>query len=34
MPLACFLFIAAYGFFWSKLSQSEGVVELKASGGH
>ncbi len=34
MPLACFLFIAAYGFFWSKLSQSEGVVGMKASGGH
>ena len=34
MPLACFLFIAAYGFFWSKLSQSEGVVELKPAGGH
>ena len=34
MPLTCFLFIAAYGFFWPKLSQSEGVVGMKASGGH
>ena len=34
MPLACFLFIAAYGFFWPKLSQSEGLVGMKASGGH
>ena len=34
VPLACFLFIAAYGFFWSKLSQSEGVVAMKSSGGH
>lgn len=34
MPLACFVFIALYGFFWSKLSQSEGVVGLKTSGGH
>ena len=34
MPLGCFVFIALYGFFWSKLSQSEGVVGLKTSGGH
>lgn len=34
MPLVCFLFIAAYGFFWPKLSQSEGVVGMKAGGGH
>ncbi len=34
MPLACFIFIAAYGFLWPKLSQSEGVVGMKASGGH
>ncbi len=33
MPMACFLFIAIYGFFWSKLSQSEGVV-MKSAGGH
>ncbi|HEX4263397.1 MAG TPA: MFS transporter [Verrucomicrobiae bacterium] len=34
MPLVCFIFIAAYGFCWPKLSQSEGVVGMKASGGH
>ena len=34
MPLVCFLFIAAYGFFWPKLSQSEGLVGMKTSGGH
>lgn len=34
MPLVCFIFIAAYGFFWSKLSQSEGVVGMKSSSGH
>jgi len=34
IPMVCFLFIAAYGFFWSKLSQSEGVVGMKSSGGH
>lgn len=34
MPLACFAFIAIYGFFWSKLSQSEGVVGVDASKGH
>jgi MFS transporter, FHS family, L-fucose permease len=34
MPLACFVFIAAYGFFWPKLSQSDGVVGMKTSGGH
>lgn len=34
MPLGCFIVIALYGFLWSKLSQSEGVVGLKATGGH
>ena len=34
MPLACFAFIACYGFMWPKLSQSEGVRGLKTSGGH
>ena len=34
MPLACFVFIAAYGFLWPKLSQSEGVVGVKAGSGH
>jgi len=34
MPLVCFGFIACYGFFWSKLSQSEGVVGVDAGKGH
>jgi FHS family L-fucose permease-like MFS transporter len=34
MPLACFVFIALYGFFWPKLSQSEGMVGVNTSGGH
>jgi FHS family L-fucose permease-like MFS transporter len=34
VPLVCFLLIAVYGFNWSKLSQSEGVVGMKATGGH
>jgi fucose permease len=34
MPFGCFILIALYGFFWPKLSQSEGVVGMKASGGH
>ena len=34
MPLGCFVLIMGYGFFWSKLSQSEGVVGMKGAGGH
>jgi len=34
MPLACFALIACYGFFWSKLSQSEGVIGVDAGKGH
>jgi fucose permease len=34
MPLACFILIALYGFYWSKLSQSDGLVGMKSSGGH
>lgn len=34
MPLACFILIMGYGFFWSKLSQSDGVVGMKGAGGH
>jgi FHS family L-fucose permease-like MFS transporter len=34
MPLVCFALIAAYGFSWAKLSQSDGVVGMKTSGGH
>ena len=34
MPLGCFILIALYSFSWPKLSQSEGVLGMKASGGH
>ena len=34
MPLGCFVLILLYGIFWPKLSQSEGVVGMKTSGGH
>jgi fucose permease len=34
MPLGCFILIALYSFSWPKLSRSEGVVGMKASGGH
>ncbi len=34
MPLCCFLLMAAYSFFWSKLSQSESAIEMRAGGGH
>jgi FHS family L-fucose permease-like MFS transporter len=33
MPLVCFALIAAYGFLWPKLSQSEGLSAVP-SGGH
>ena len=34
VPLACFLFVAAYAAFWSKLSGTSGVVGLAATKGH
>ena len=34
MPFGCFILIALYSFAWPKLSQSEGVVGMKSSGGH
>jgi MFS transporter, FHS family, L-fucose permease len=34
MPLGCFVLIALYGFFWSKLSRSDGLVGVDASKGH
>jgi hypothetical protein len=33
MPLACFAFIAFYGFTWPRLSQSKGT-SMSISGGH
>ncbi len=34
VPCVCFLFVAAYGFLWSKLSGSTGIVGVVASKGH
>ncbi len=34
MPLGCFVLIMFYGFGWTKLSQSKGVVGMKSAGGH
>jgi fucose permease len=33
MPLTCFVLVALYAFFWPRMSQSEGVFEVRA-GGH
>jgi FHS family L-fucose permease-like MFS transporter len=34
MPLFCFAFVAAYGFSWTRLSKTEGVVNLSVSKAH
>jgi fucose permease len=34
VPLVCFIFIAAYSFFWPVLSGHESLHGVKASGGH
>ena len=34
VPLLCFGVVAYYGYSWTKLSQSEGVVGLNATKGH
>ena len=34
VPLACFVFVACYGFFWPKLSGAESMSGVKTSGGH
>jgi fucose permease len=34
MPLLCFVWIAAYGFLWPRLSQSEGLTGLSTARGH
>jgi FHS family L-fucose permease-like MFS transporter len=34
VPLLCFGFVAYYGYSWTRLSQSEGVVGLNATKGH
>ena len=34
MPLCCFAVVAVYGYMWSKLSKSEGVINLSSGKGH
>jgi FHS family L-fucose permease-like MFS transporter len=34
VPLFCFAFVAYYGYSWSRLSKSDGVVGLSANKGH
>lgn len=34
VPLICFVFIAFYGYSWSKLSRAEALHGVGASGGH
>jgi len=34
VPLACFVWVACYGLFWSRLSGHEGVVGVDATKGH
>lgn len=34
MPLACFIYIAIYGFSWARLSKTDGVVGMSATKGH
>lgn len=34
VPLVCFVLVGLYALGWSRLSQSEDVVGLKAKGGH
>jgi FHS family L-fucose permease-like MFS transporter len=34
VPMFCFVFIAAYGFLWPKLSHAESLHGLPNSGGH
>jgi hypothetical protein len=34
VPAVCFMAIALYGFFWTKLSGSAGVNGVKIGSGH
>lgn len=34
VPAVCFMAIALYGFFWTKLSGSEGLTTVKIGSGH
>jgi FHS family L-fucose permease-like MFS transporter len=34
VPLLCFVGVASYGFFWSRLSGDEGLSGFKPGAGH
>ncbi len=34
VPLVCFVWVASYGFFWSKLSGTTGVIGIAPKNGH
>ena len=34
VPTACFVVVACYGHFWSKLSKASGVVGITVTKGH
>jgi FHS family L-fucose permease-like MFS transporter len=34
VPMACFAFVAFYGYAWPKLSQAEGIRGVSTTGGH
>ena len=34
VPLACFILVGCYGFFWSRLSGSEGIAGSSVAKGH
>ena len=34
VPMACFAFVALYGFLWPRLSNAEGMTGIATTGGH
>ena len=34
VPMACFAFVALYGFLWSRLAKSEGALNVSLAKGH
>ena len=34
VPMACFIFIAFYGFLWPKLSKADSLNSVNTAGGH
>ncbi|MBI1938666.1 MAG: sugar MFS transporter [Ignavibacteriales bacterium] len=34
MPMICFVIVSLYGFFWTKLSNADGLVEITTTRGH